>query len=136
MVFFRQLFLGFVRQDELPCCIGIGIPTKLSLRVVLDSSYSPSRSLGSCSPLRTDVGCWVTAEEASTAAPTEVEVATDAPVDAVKMPETMVEEAEPAAPVGQHPVDEKASPEEAAPVVPKELEVVEQADVGALDIMD
>jgi len=43
----------------------------------------------------------VTAEEASTAAPTEVEVAADAPVAAVKMPEPMVEEAEPAAPVAQ-----------------------------------
>merc|ERR1712086_734054 len=78
----------------------------------------------------------VTAEEASTAAPTEVEVATDAPVDAVKMPETMVEEAEPAAPVGQHHVHEKAAPEEAAPVEPKEREEVEQpveeADVKAI----
>merc|ERR1712086_107278 len=60
---------------------------------------------------------------ASTAAPTEVEVATDAPVDAVKMPEKMVAEAEPAAPVAQPNVDEKAAPEDAALVdetAPKE----------------
>jgi len=75
----------------------------------------------------------VTAEEASTAASTEVEVSTDAPVDAVKMPETMVEEAEPAA-VGQHHVGERAAPEEAAVVEPKDAELKVVFEPGPVDI--
>jgi len=101
------------------------------------AANAPVADSSALAPAEDEQAKTVTAEEASTAAPTEVEVATDAPVDAVKMQETMVEEAEPAAPVGQHPVDEKASPEEAAPVEPKELEAVEQAveeaDVKAIE---